>query len=195
MAGVDVIADVGDTLVALLVNGLGGVVAPDHVKVSTPDDFQANPTQPTVTVFLYQVAINPEMRNSPPRTVMVERPSDHRLEVKTTRPLLPLDLHYLVTAWAKEPKDEYRISGRVLQTFYDHAELGPADLQGDSWRAGDSVQVIYEQLSLEQQFNIWNPTHLPYRLSLSYLVRVVGIEPSETKSDAPVISAGFRRPR
>jgi hypothetical protein len=187
MAGVDVIADMGDTLVTLLVGGLTGVVEPARVMVATPDDFKPlqDPAKPAVTVFLYQIAINPEMRNSPRRTFP---------DGRTTRPLLPVDLHYLVTPWAKNTKDEFRIIGRVLQTMYDHAELGPADLQGTSWQRGDSVQLILEHLSLEEQFNIWDPTELPYRLSLSYMTRVIGIEPGDFRSDAPVVTASFREP-
>ena len=126
------------------------------------------------------------MRNSQRRTLP---------DGRTTRPLLPLDLSFLITPWSSETSDEYRLVGRILRTFYDNAELGRTQLQGDSWEPDDSVQIILETLPLDDHYRIWDSASLPYRLSLSYLVRIVGIAPGEISEVTPVLEAQFRRLR
>jgi hypothetical protein len=62
----DAIAYLGDTLVKRLQNGLSGLVASTNIFLSTPSEFKNfAPTQPSVTIFLYNVGANGEMRNPP----------------------------------------------------------------------------------------------------------------------------------
>lgn len=180
MATADVVRDMSDTLVALLKGGLPPLVNANDIALSTPDDFDVSPNQPTVTVFLYRVTVNAELRNGARRTLP---------DGRTTRPLLPVELHYLITAWARDTKGELQIMGRVLQILYDRAELGPADLQGTSWERDDSVQLIFESLPMEDHYRVWDTTEVPYRLSLTYMARVIGIAPTEAVRHAPVIEA------
>jgi hypothetical protein len=178
-----VVHDLGETLVYLLRAGIpASHVDPANIYVATPDNFQGltPPPKPTVTVFLYRVAVNPEMRNGPRRSL----PDGRR-----TRPLLPLELSYMITPWAKDTRDEYLIIGRVLQALYDHAELGPADLQGKAWSPDDSVQLVLETIPMEDHFRVWDTTNLAYRLSLTYMARVVGLEPGEVEDVVPVVEA------
>lgn len=185
MATADVLRDMGDTLVYLLRAGIpGSIVDPANIFVATPDEFKDlnPPAKPTITVFLYRVAVNAEMRNGPRRLLS---------DGKRSRPLLPLELSYLITPWAKETRDEFRLAGRVLQVLYDRAELGPADLQGTSWAPDDSVQLVLESIPLEEHLRIWDTTELPYRLSLTYQARVVGLEPAEAEEVPPVAEAIF----
>lgn len=180
MATADAVRDMADTLIFLLRSTVPPMVAEDRIFAATPDEFEAlqDPDRPAITVFLYRVAINSEMRNSPRRILANGR---------ITRPLLPLELYYLVTPWARETRDEFRIVGRVLQALYDHAEIGAADLQGLSWSPGDSVQLALDSLPMEDHLRIWETTDLPYRLSLTYCARVVGIEP-EIAEIVPVVT-------
>jgi hypothetical protein len=182
MATADVVRDMSDTIVALLKSGVPPLVNANDIAIATPDDFQASPNSPMITIFLYRVTVNPEMRNGPRRTLA---------DGRTTRPLLPLDFHYLITAWAKDDRGELQIIGRILQILYDRAELGPADLQGGSWDRDDSVQLILETLPMEDHYRVWDTTDVPYRLSLTYLARVIGIAPTEITRTAPVVEAVF----
>ncbi len=173
-------------MTALQLGGIPGVAATDII-VATPDEFEplaarAAPFPPTITVFLYRITIAAEVRNAPKRTL----PNG-----AVTRPLLPLELHYLVTPWATDTAAEHRIVGHVLQVLYDRAELGPSDLQGASWMPGDSVQLTLAALPVEEHFQIWETTDAPYRLSLPYVARVIGIEPAQQRAVAPVLEAVF----
>ena len=183
MASADVVRDMGDTLVYLLKAGVPPLVNPADITLTTPDDFASAPTAPAISVFLYRVTVNPEMRNGPRRVL-----PDGRI----TRPLLPLDLRYLITAWARDTRGELQIIGRIMQVLYDRAELGAADLQGTSWEPDDTVQLVFETLPLEDHYRIWDTTDIPYRLSLSYLARVIGLAPAEAQQFPPVLEAAFR---
>ena len=185
MASPDVIRDMGATLTQLLQAALSGVVAPTNVVVATPDSFKTlEPTpQPTCTIFLYRVGVNSVTRNGPRVTLN---------NGNTTRPLLPVDLSYLITPWAKDPRDEHSILGLILQSLYDHAELGIADLSGTSWSPTDSVQLVLETLTLEEHFCIWDTVQMPYRLSLTYMARIIGIESGEQIAAPPVVRAVFQ---
>lgn len=185
MATPDAIRDLGDTLLFLLCNSdLATMVDANRIIISKPDEFGPfqRPPNPTVTIFLYRIALSSEMRNAPPRTLP---------DGRVTRASLPLELYYLITPWATVTRDEHRILGRIMQVLYDNAELGPAQLQGDSWGPGDSVQIMLDSLPLDDHYRIWDSTNLPYRLSLTYLVRIIGIEPAEVFTQVPVVEARF----
>jgi hypothetical protein len=181
VASADVVRDMGRTLLYLLRAGIpSSMVEPGNIKLATPDEFEQNPAKPHITLFLYRVTICNEVRNSPHRTL-----ADGRV----TRPLLPLELRYLITPWASDTADEHRILGRIIQVLYDKAELGSADLQDTSWSKDDSVQLIFESLPPEDHYRIWDTTEIPYRLSLTYMCRVIGIEPTEKIGYPPVVEA------
>jgi hypothetical protein len=182
VATTDAIAFLGDTIVAMLQDGLSGLVAPADVILSTPDEFKDfNPLPPSVTIFLYHVSINAEMRNGPRRSLLTGA---------TQRPALPLDLRFLVTPWAQETRDAYRITGAVAQVFYDHAILGFGDLLGGNvWAPDDTVELMMESLPVEEHFDIWQPADIPYKLSLSYLARIIGIDSAVSSSGTPVALA------
>ena len=191
MADQDVIRDCGDTLVLLLRGGLTNpenLVEPARIYLASPAEFTDIDygEVPVVTVFLYRVAISAEMRNGPRRTLP---------DGQTTRPLLPIELHFMITPWARDMGDGYRIVGRILQLLYDNAELGPAQLEGGAWASGDSVQIVLESLPIDDHYRIWDSSGLAYRLSLTYMFRVIGIEPGESTAVIPVLDAEFQRLR
>lgn len=183
MATADAIAFLGDTLVSLLQNGLQSLVSPGNVLLSTPSEFKNfAPLQPAVTIFLYHVGINGEMRNASPRSLS---------SGTTQRPPLPLELRFLVTPWTPRARDAYLIVGAISQLLYDHAVLGYGQLQGDVWAPDDTVELILESLPVEEHYDIWDPTDIPYRLSLTYLARLVGIDSAVSTDASPVAVATF----
>lgn len=184
MATSQAIRDTGETLRAMLMAGVGPSVPAVSVELTTPDAFVGfqSPPNPVISIFLHRIAVHPEMRNAPPRRLAGG---------VVTRPLLPLELSFMITPWARSSTDEHLLAGLVLQSLYERAELGPAHLQGASWEPGDSVQLVLESVSSEEHYRVWDTVGLPYRLSLTYLARVVGIEPREHETIAPVGGTRF----
>ena len=168
----------GNTLVRLLTGALSSVAA-DDIGLATPDEFEqvAQRMQPSVTIFLYRVAVEPHTRNAPRRRFP---------DGKTQRPPLPLELSYLITPWSRDKADEQLIVGEILKTMYDNAELGTSDLVGDTWAPDDSVQLVLDTLPLEDHYRIWDTTSQPYRLSLTYVARIIRIE-AAIRAPAPLV--------
>ena len=159
------------------------------VELITPASFDRLASSPSaaVSLFLYRVEENRVVRNQSRR---MASSGGH------THQVLPIDLCYLVTAWASRPgtavtaaadaaasREEHRMLGLVLQALTANAELGASELvepdpANPVFCATDDVQVILESLPLEDHYRIWDPDESPYRLSLTYRVRLVGIDPA-----------------
>ena len=177
MATRDVLADVGETLVALISAGVSSIVAPANVLITTTDEMRTySPQQPAVTIFLYEISTNAELRNAPPTPGF-------------SRPRLALDLRYLITPWATDAGTAHQICGHILQTLYDHASLVQGDLVGASWGAEDTMQILLESIPVSEHHHIWEPANIPYKLSLAYLVRVIGLDPNVPEATGMVATA------
>lgn len=153
----------------------------------------ASTQTPFISIFLYQVATNAEMRNWTQSLLPDGTP---------VRQPLPLELNYLITAWGvRQPNDfasdalaareEARLVGAVLQALYDSAEVGPADLADNppvpAWHANDSIQLVLQSLPVETHYRIWDAAELGYRLSVVYRARVTSLEPTPPLP-APIVT-------
>jgi len=182
MATRDVLSDVGETLVAVISAGVSSIVAPSDVLITTTDEMRDKPPKgPAVTLFLYEIGANAELRNAPPSPGF-------------TRPRLALDLRYLITPWATDAGTAHQVCGHILQTLYDHTSLVRGDLVGASWGADDTVQILLESIPVSEHHYIWDPAELPYKLSLAYLVRVIGLDPSVPDATGVVAMATMGGP-
>jgi len=119
---------------------------------------------------------------------------------------LVLELCYLVTPWGVRTEndpasdvaathEEHRLLGLIMQCFYDHAEVSRAELYDQpnhpAWRPTDTVQIVMESLPIEDHYRIWDAGDLPYRMSTTYRVRVLGLDPSAVESGPPVVDGTF----
>jgi hypothetical protein len=191
------------TMVKLIEAHLAAVM-PGHsvdVKLATPHSFPSlkSVLRSTISVFLYRVSEHAELRNGPQR-----RLPDGALR----RQPLALELSFLITTWGARGADpaandaaaaleEHLLMGAVLQGFYDHAELGRAELYEDParppvWGDRDSAQIVLETLPIEDLYRIWDSSELAYHLSATYRVRVLGLESGEALRAPPVVDAGLR---
>lgn len=180
MATAAVLLDAGDTLVSLVSAAVAPTnIPPPDVQLSSADEMRTfAPPGPAVTVFLYHVSANAEMRNARPPNGF-------------SQPRLPLELRYLVTPWAKSAETVHLLCGHILQALADNACLVRANLLGTSWGADDTLQILLESLPVSEHHDIWAPAEMPYKLSLAYLVRVVGLDPLVPSPGALVSSATF----
>jgi hypothetical protein len=93
------------------------------ISFATPDrEWSAARTRPTVNVLLWQL----ERSVKALRAGLEERVDDHG--ARQRRPPTPIvDLHYLVSAWASEIRDEHQLLGALLQCVLAHRRL-PEDV-------------------------------------------------------------------
>jgi hypothetical protein len=137
---------------------------------TTPQNF--NTTAGSLTLLLYRVDVD-----GTPRSPMVSVPQpDGTIE---KRYALPLDLRYLVTAWADQPDVQQLILGQALVALASHPTFGPSDLVATAgsvdaiWRADDSFQFLPDDMSTEDLYQIWESLGRPFELSVPFKARVV----------------------
>lgn len=137
------------------------------------------PTRPALTLYLYRVTMNEHLRNQPYTGGTAEAP-----------PPLALDLHYLLTVWAEDAKDEHRLLGWAMHLLHTHQTLSASDLNEDGgWGPGEMVQLVPTELSNEDMMRIWDAFQRPYTLSASYSARVVRLKDStDTPGSRPVVA-------
>lgn len=191
MAGFECIAATGKSIERLInVGFLEADPIPDatirpKAALVRAEDFgnpgeTGNPLQPPgLSVFLYRVDFNKTTRAGWSAVGSMDG-----------RAYLPLDLHFLLTAWAPNAEYELRILGRAMQIMEQHASLsGPLLAASGGWNAGDSVQVVMEELSTEAVMRTFDSLPHDYKLSVPYVARVVRLDGRVAAPDPEVVTA------
>jgi hypothetical protein len=139
-------------------------------QVYVANDF-LNPMDEGVSLLLYRIFQDGTNRTPPGRV----QPNGQRGPTK-----LPLELHFLLTAWAKTASLQDELAGWMMRTLEDNPVLYPSLL--NSYKPGvfypeETVEIGLAQLSTEDLFDIWDVIirHV-YQLSVPYVARVVRIE-------------------
>ncbi|MGW3668109.1 DUF4255 domain-containing protein [Streptomyces sp. NPDC005141] len=118
---------------------------------------------PALSLLLYRVDFDKSMRAS-----WSARGSEDGCSY------LPLDLHYLFTAWADNAEHEQLILGRALQVLETIPVLsGPLLDHSGGWEPDEGVQLVLEDLSTDDLMRTFEALSVDFRLSIPYLARVV----------------------
>ncbi len=140
-------------------------------KVFLSTDF-AQPIAAGVSVFLYRVFQDGTYRSPSGRV----GPTGQRF-----RPQLPLDLHFLLTAWGKEASLQHAIVGWMMRTLEDNPILPATFLNSVTpgvFQPDETVEVTLAEIRTEDLFQMWEvlgPDGV-YQLSIPYVARNVCIE-------------------
>jgi hypothetical protein len=136
-------------------------------------------TLPSLTLFLYRVDYNKTMRSA--WSALGHRDGESHL---------PVDLHFLLTAWADNADHEYRIVGRAMQCIENFPILsGPALDPLTDWATHEAIQICLEDLSTEDVMRTYDSLPVDYKLSVPYVARIVVIDGHERQADQPVTTA------
>ena len=143
-------------------------------QVYVAEDFN-RPMEEGVSLFLYRVYQNGNNRTPAGRVL----PDGRRQATK-----LPLDLHFLLTAWAKKASLQHQIAGWMMRVMEDNSTLPASVLnafQANVFRPDEGVDVGLTELSVEDMFHVWEVmiNHV-YQLSVPYQARMIEIESSVT---------------
>ena len=140
---------------------------------------------PSLSIYLYRVDFNKAMRASWSAVGSING-----------RAHLPLDLHFLLTAWAQNAEYELRILGRAMQTLEEHPSLsGPLLVEEGEWATGDSVQIVMEEITTEAVMRTYDSLPHDYKLSIPYVARVVRLDGAPMPSqDVTTRVLGMRGP-
>lgn len=180
MAGTDAIAATTDAIRALLDGAAKDTAAFSNVTVSIfqSDNLQtqlSSETKATLSVLLHRISVSPARRNVPVRI----GPLGERY-----RPAIPLDLYYLVTAWAGEARIAQRLLGWAVRILEDTPILPSALLNENGWAgtfsADETVELTWAPLTPSDEFDIWQVAQNNQQPSASYVARTVAIESLRT---------------
>ncbi|MGP8299619.1 DUF4255 domain-containing protein [Streptomyces inhibens] len=148
------------------------------VSVETRKPPSDPPTDPTITVFLYQVTHNPSMRNND----LVTRASDGTL---LKRPAAAIDLHFVISAYGEETElVGQRLIGSVVRTLHEIPVLPRELIEEAAQRPylegsdlADSLQKVRftpTQMDVDETSKLWGMlNNTPYSLSVVYQASLV----------------------
>ncbi len=189
MAGYSAIAAAAKSLERLLSKRFAldqPVPAPAVTKavlVST-DDFDLNGQTvikpPALSIFLVRVEVN-----------RVTRAAWSAVGAEEERVHLPLDLHFLLTAWAKDASLQHTIAGWMMRVLEDTPSLPPGLLNrtyANVFHPNETVELSLAELSTEELFRIWEViAENAYQISIPYVARVVRIESRILEGEGEVV--------
>jgi hypothetical protein len=181
MAGLLALHSVGRSLVRLLDRTFPGTFDPNEVQCAfrlvSSGELTAAATQElnnTLTLYLYRVTMDRHLRNA-------------------ASPGLAVDLHFLMTVWSNSALTEHAVMAWAMRQFHENSVLDRSVLSDDgAWQRYDTVQLIPAELTHEDLMRIWDSIEPAYRLSASYIARVVHIDPERPDRDfGPVVASRF----
>lgn len=178
------IASVMEALVRLLRSSYDATEFNDAVldfQVYVSDDFEA-PMDQGVSLFLYRVYHNGAVRSPQGRLL----PNGRR-----ERARLPVDLHFMVTAWAPRASLQHEIAGWMMRVLEDHPILTSGLL--NSYRANvfqpeETVTISPTDLTVEEVFRIWEVMlDHAYQLSVPYVARTLELDSMRSDALLPAV--------
>lgn len=133
-------------------------------------DFKA-PMDEGLSLFLFRV-VPSSRRNLPPRT---------DAEGRHYRRPLAVDLHYLLTPWARTANRQHRLLAWAMRTLEDTPTLTAPFLNhysGDSpsFMSDESVTLVFDPLSIQDMLNVWEVQKHNFQVSATYAARLVLID-------------------
>lgn len=139
-------------------------------KVYLASDFE-QPMDAGVSLFLYRIYTNDTHRTPGGRIA----PNGQRYRTQ-----LPLDLHFLLTAWGKDASLQHTIAGWMMRVLED-TPIFPAGLlnksAGNIFHPDETVEIGLTQLTTEELFRIWEVIgNNAYQISVPYIARYIKIE-------------------
>ncbi len=186
MANLFSIHSVGNSLVTFLRNSYPESLRAEHAcefrLLSSGELRDADNFGTTLSLYLYRVTMNEHLRNSG----RINDPADVNVP-------LAVNLHFLMTAWAASALTEHTILAWAMRQLYLHPMLTSSSLSPEAgWGPDDFVHVIPAELSTEDIMRIWDALEPSYRLSVSYIARVVRIDADTPRDIRPIAATQFQ---
>lgn len=145
-------------------------------------DFQ-NPMEEGISLFLYHIGAGSGNRNS------AARPGP---DGKRYRPSLPLDLHYLLTPWAKTAQKQQVLLGWAIRVLEDTPILPSALLNHyasavDTFHDGETVEIVFSPASIQEVTNVWEMAPANRQPSVTYVARMLTLDSDLALSEGPLV--------
>jgi hypothetical protein len=141
-------------------------------------DFES-PMSDGISLYLYRVTVSAN-RNLP----AVLGPDGRRY-----RPPIPLDVHFLVTAWAETAVRQQRMLGFAIRILEDTPILPAGVLnqygpEPNVFRPEESVELMFETVSVQDIAYIWDVAQTKEQPSATYVARMLELESTVSLDEA-----------
>ena len=136
-----------------------------HIVEQAPKPDAIEGKLPAVSVYLYQLSIDPEGYDSTPYSELVEVPQDDgSIKEFFRRRRLWVRLDYLMSAWAQTPEDEQLLLGLIIRTVMENPELPREKLKGASFEDDFNLNVLLSaRLDEGTLARFWGSLNQPVR--------------------------------
>lgn len=132
-----------------------------------------------ISLLLYRVTVNEHSR----------APRPGRLQHAEPAPL-GLDLHILLTTWSASAMKEQVMLAWAIRQLHLHPLLDVSSLSPEAgWDRDEVIQIVPAELSTEDIMRIWDALEPSYRLSVSYIARMVRLDSDEALEALPVVAS------
>jgi hypothetical protein len=189
MATANAIPAVGQAILGLIAAGVPrDEFASAQFQLYQAKDFQS-PMEEGISLYLYRITAAGEIRNYPPQIA----PDGRRY-----RQPLPINLHYLLSSWARDAVKQQRLLGWAMRILEDTpvmpaTVLNQAGPETDTFRPNETVDLVLEMISVYDMGAIWDVAKPNTQPSVCYVARMVGVEsPLEVIEAAPAQTRVFR---
>jgi len=183
MATANAIASTGKAILGLIAAGVPSAeFSTAKFELYQARDFQT-PMAEGISLYLYRVTPAGEIRNYPPRIAP---------DGRTYKQQLPINLHYILSSWAKDAFKQQRLLGWAMRILEDTPVL-PAGLlnqsgpETDIFRPTETVDLIMETVSIYDMGAIWDVSKPNVQPSVGYMARMLGLESQLEITDAALV--------
>ena len=172
MAKHNAIAAVGQAILGLLSAARS---SPEFAKAQFElyqgHNFQS-PMDKGICLYLHRITPSSNIRNLPTRLA----PNGKRF-----RPSLPIDLHYLLIAWAPEPVQQQLLLGWAMRELENTPVLSASLLnqhspEQDTFDPSETVDLVIDNIPALEMAAIWEVASQHTQLSVPYVARTVRID-------------------
>ena len=152
------------------------------IAILGPTEMKAGPSAHAVGLYLHRISIDRDGGNRYLQPKAVDQ---------APQPELPVNLHLLLIAWTDSTKNEAPLLGWAMQQIgsafeFDATHLG-ASTRDPSWGEVDTLRIAPDDMSIENLMRIWDGLPGDYRLSASYVMRTIRLEPATPRTEGPPV--------
>jgi hypothetical protein len=184
MANVLALHSVGNSMVTYLRNSYpqqvdGIAMPPCSFELLSCSQLAGNIDETNrITLLLYRVTVNEHARQMRAANRSADGPAP-----------LSLDLHYLITAWGATSLDEQLTFAWTVRQLHEHPVLDASALSPEAgWARDEVIQIVPAELSTEDMMRVWDALEPSYRLSSTYVARLVRLDPDQSIESRRVVA-------
>jgi len=189
MATAYAIAATGQAILGLLASAVPrDEFASAQFELYQAKNFQS-PMDEGISLYLHRVTPANNIRNLAPRVA----PDGRRY-----RPPVPIDLHYVLTAWGRDSVTQHRLLGWAIRIIEDTPILPASVLnqhgpETDTFRPNETVDLIMETIPILEMGAIWEVARHHFQPSVFYTARMIVLDSRfELEEGANIQTRTFR---